>query len=806
MITPLDMTVFRTIRVLVVLLIFLVAGPATLATAQEIASVQKMSRFELSQRVASTRTFSLDLFDASAEDALRALASKTNYRLSYQPQSLPSHRRVTLSMRGVTPEEALHRVVEELGITYEVANSGHVVLRNRPEPVAAPIEELQHTVSGNVTDAESGNAMPGVNVRVKGTTIGTITNALGDYQLVVPTSEETLVFSFVGFLPQEVAINGRETIDVALETDVAGLEELVVVGYGVQRRSDVTGSVGIASPADIEQPTFNVLQSLRGKVAGVTIFSNSGSPSGSNRVIIRGVGSINASSDPLYVVDGVAMRNIETLNPSDIASIEVLKDASATAIYGARGANGVILITTRRGGNEGIVVGYNSEISAGHMLGRMDVMNAAEFMEVQRIGIQNAPLFNTYDPGREPFLDLSDRRLFDENGNPLYDTDWQAEATRTAVSHNHQLSLQYGGEVSSLGAFLNYTDRQGILLNSYMQRASLRVAYDVTPTSWLSLGTNMTINRTWENNIEEGGGGHEVRRVMIEMPPIFPVRWPDGTWTNSTQANGFTFEGQPNPVHRLLEEDRLRDRTRLYGNTYAAFQLTPHLQLRSEFGLDVTDYEARNYGPSNLIAGGFPDGNASIVNSESMFWQSENYLTYQQEFGVHRLNSVLGASWQQNIDRGNGISARGFSDDFFRFNNIGTATDFNPPWSWSNDWTMNSYFTRVSYTYANKYMATATGRIDGSSRYGADSKYGIFPSIGVAWLVSNEPFMASISAIDQLRLRTSYGVTGNSEIGLYQSLATIGSGTTLIGGGRVPSSFVQRLPNPDLEWEKTHQY
>ncbi|MFW6157576.1 MAG: SusC/RagA family TonB-linked outer membrane protein, partial [Balneolaceae bacterium] len=637
----------------------------------------------------------------------------------------------------------------------------------------------EDVVQGTVTDVESGDAMPGVNILVKGTSTGITTDVNGRYELTVPSLNDTLVFSFIGYQNLEEPINGRNEINVELQPQAIAGDELVVVGYGVQRRSEITGSVGIAAEDDLEQPTFNALQSLRGKVSGVNIFTNSGAPTGSNRVVIRGIGSINASADPLYVVDGVVMDNIDTMNPNDIESVEVLKDASATAIYGARGANGVILVTTERGGEaEGITVGYNADFSIGRMRGRMDAMNAEEFMEVQRIGIENAPLFDDYDPGDEPELDLSDERLFDSQGNPLYDTDWQKEATRTALSHDHQFSVQAGGERSSFGGFLNYTDREGIFLNSYMQRANLKLVYDANPTDWLSVGTNLSLNRTWENNVEEGGGGQEVRRTIIEMPPIFPIKWDDGTYTNSTQADGFTFEGQANPVHRLLEEDRLRDRTQIFGNTFLALQITPELEFRTQLGVNNELYEFRNYGPTDLIAGGFPDGNASISNGEQTYWQNENFLTYLREAGPHRINSILGASWQQRLERGNSLNARGFSDDFFRYNNVGTATDSDPPSSYAEDWTMNSYFTRVSYTYDEKYMVTGTARVDGSSRFGEDSKYGFFPSAGVAWLISDENFMADIDFIDMLRLRSSYGVTGNSEIGLYQSLATVGSGTT----------------------------
>lgn len=663
-------------------------------------------------------------------------------------------------------------------------------------------------VSGTVTEV-NGEPLVGVNVSIQGTTIGTSTDMNGEYTLSVPETDVVLLFSYIGFEQQLIEVNGRSTIDVVLRLDTTQLDDLVVVGYGTQRRSDITGSVGIVTNTELEQPTFNTLQSLRGKVAGVNIFTNSGSPTGSNRVVIRGVGTINASTNPLYVVDGVVMENIDYINPNDIQSIEVLKDASSTAIYGARGANGVILITTQRGADigEGMTVSYNSDVSIGRMRGKMDLLDANQFMEVLERGYENATKYGNYAPGEEPVLTRNDPRLFDASGNPIYNTDWQDAATRTAFSQNHQLGIQTGNENSSFGAFLNYTDREGIMLNSYMQRASLKLVYDVNPREWLTLGTNVTFNRTWENSIQESGGNQMPRRTMIEMPPIFPITFDNGAWANSFSIeDDYGFEAMANPVHVLETRDRIRDRTQIFGNTFIAIQLLDNLEFRSQLGIDNMLFENRDYNPTDLINISAPDGYAGIGNSEMLFWQSENYLTYIEEVGAHRINSVLGASWQQRNYRSNNLSANGFSDDFFRFNNIGTATDPNPPGSYADDWTMNSYFARVSYTYDNKYMATFTGRIDGSSRFGDNSKYGYFPSGGLAWLVSDEAFMSDFNQVDVLRLRTSYGVTGNSEIGLYQSLATIGSGTTLIEGVRQPSSFVQRLANPDLEWEKTKQF
>lgn len=690
------------------------------------------------------------------------------------------------------------------------ANSGERGLSELNET----IEEIQQeTVTGTVVDAASGEPLVGVTVLVRGTSIGTTTGMDGTFSLDLPDNAEALVFSFIGYTSQIVPTEGQTEFEIELSTDVTALDDLVVVGYGTQRRSEITGSVGIVRGDDLTPTSFNALQAMRGKVAGVNIFTNSGAPSGSNRVVIRGTGSLNASTDPLFIVDGVAMENgINYLNPNDIESIEVLKDASATAIYGARGANGVIMVTTTRGGTgESLVIGYDTNLSLGRMRGRMDVMNAEEFMEVQRIGLENVPLFDsTVD--QAPTLNTSlDPDLFDGNGNPLYDTDWQDEATRTAFSQDHNLSIQGGTERSSLGAVLNYTEREGIFLNSFMDRASIKVTYDVTPRDWLSFGTNITFNRIKENHVEEGGGGQDVRRTIVEMSPIFPVTWPEGTeragtFSNSTQANSLTLEGQSNPVHRLLEEDRERERNQIFGNTYLAVQLSDNLEFRTQFGINREQFEENRYRPNDMVAAGAPDGIANFGTNEMFYWQSENFLTYEQDFERSRITALLGASWQERQFNSFNQQVSGFTDNFFGFNNFGAATNVNSPNSNAFEWTMNSYFNRVTYNLDDRYTLTFTGRLDGSSRFGADSKWGFFPSAGFSWLASNEDFMSDLDFINELRFRTSYGVTGNTEIGVFQSLATVGSGTTLIGGNRSSTSFTTRLPNPELEWEKTYQF
>ncbi|HEY9489558.1 MAG TPA: SusC/RagA family TonB-linked outer membrane protein, partial [Chryseosolibacter sp.] len=476
-------------------------------------------------------------------------------------------------------------------------------------------------VNGKVTD-ETNTPLPGVNVLIKGSTIGTVTDTDGQYSIAAPDANAILVFSFIGYVTKEIPVDGQSQINVQLLTDVQTLSEIVVVGYGTQKKSDLTGSVGQVSSEEIlERPISNVLQGLQGRVAGVNVFLNSGSPTASPRVVIRGMGTINSSSGPLYVVDGVVMEDIAFLNPYDIESMEVLKDASSTAIYGARGANGVILISTRRGAKtEGLVVGYDGFVSLGTLRKKMDVMNAAEWLSVVETGFANTPKYNANE---NPVFTTSDPDLFDANGNPLYDTDWQEETTRDALSHNHQISLQSRSEKSSLGTFINYARLEGIMVNSWLERINAKIAYDMHPKDWFSMGMNLLVNVTKENAVEEGGGAQVPRRTMIEMPPIFPVKFPDGTWSNSQMISDlYLLEAMANPVHVLETEDRLRNRTQLFGNIYFTFHLAEGLDLKTQFGFDNHDRLFRRYAPDDLInIASNQGGVAEIENQDVTYWQ-----------------------------------------------------------------------------------------------------------------------------------------------------------------------------------------
>ncbi|MBN2639167.1 MAG: TonB-dependent receptor [Bacteroidales bacterium] len=745
-----------------------------------------------------TTKLTLDIQGKRISDVLREIEETSKYRFFYQREQVDVERKVNVQATEKSVDEILTTLFHDRGISFKIMEDNLILL------TAEKVElQQEKVIRGKVTDINN-QPLPGVTVIVRGTNSGTVTDIDGNFSIPNVPADGYLLFSFVGMRTQELSVSGKNTIDVVLYEETIGIDEVVAIGYGTQKKSDATGSISVATADDILRAApFNALAGLKGKVSGVNIFTNSGQPGGPTRVMIRGIGTINSSSNPLYVVDGVVMEDFQFLNPNDIERIDVLKDASATAIYGARGANGVIMVTTKRGlEKEGISVSYNGYVSISHKASKMDLMNADEFMEAMEVSFENDQKWY----GGTRTFNVSDPKLFDSSGNPLYDTDWQDEATRTAMSHSHQLSVQQGGKNSSVGAFLNYTDLQGVMLNTFMKRVNTKLTYDAKPLKWLSTGFNLLVNHSWQNDTDEGGGSQVARRTMIEMPAIFPVKWTDGSWVNSQSTDDFSFEAMANPVHLLETQERMRYRTQIFGNTSLTFHLLPGLDLRTQFGVDAHLRKWREYSPNDLINISAPNGYAFMSDTQQFYWQEETYLTFNKVIDKHRINAVAGLSWQERTYNYMSVSASGFKDNFFTYNNLGAATNPGAPSSTYNRWAMNSYFVRGAYTYNDKYMATVTARMDGSSKFGKNNKYAFFPSVGLGWLVSNEDFMSNISAIDQLKLHASYGVTGNSEIAAYRSLATVASGTYLIDGARQSISYAARLANPDLKWEKTNQF
>lgn len=707
--------------------------------------------------------------------------------------------------------------------------------------LGSPVKALANSVSKPLTEVSSvqqknkviitvvddkNEPIVGASIMIVSSQAGAITDINGQCDISAASGDEIRVSS-IGYVTQTIKLGKGGSMRVVLLDDKQLLDEVVVVGYGTMRKSDLTGSSSTTKGSDIlKVQGFNALEGLKGKAAGVNIFNNTGQPGGEMRVIIRGISTINASSSPLYIVDGVAMTDFQFLNPNDIESIEVLKDASSAAIYGARGANGVIMVTTKRGNaGKGVHVKYDGSLSVSSMARKMDVMNASEWMSAFKQGLENANQFQGMNFDTDLSKIFTDSRYFDGNGNPLYDTDWQDECSRVAVSHNHELSIQRSGDNgSSVGAFLNFTDQQGILRNTYYKRVNAKFAYDDNPTKWLSTGVNLLVNHSWGNHTSDNPYGQGALRTMIEQLPWLPVQL-NGEYIQNNMINTtgilkdknnpnsgyqtFSPEGVANPVELLERVQVVQYKTQIFGNAAFTSHLAKGLDLRTQLGIDYHNNRSKGYTPfqpHQLIDQGASQGSASASNSNSLYWQEETYLTYVNDFGKHRLNAMAGASWQARKYDYFGASDNTFTDDYYGYYNLGSGTLKPSVGSDYDKWAMNSYFLRLAYNYNNTYMATVTGRYDGSSKFGKNNKYAFFPSVGLGWLVSNERFMKDVETISKLKLHTSFGMTGNSEIGTYRSLATVSQSTTILGGKMVTVSYLDNMPNANLKWEKTAQW
>lgn len=670
--------------------------------------------------------------------------------------------------------------------------------------------QAQHKVSGQVTTATDNTPLAGVTISVKGKATGAATDATGHYSLTVPSGNVVLVFSFIGFIGQEVPVNDRTTINVNLADDVQQLQQVVAIGYGTAKKSDLTGSVATVSPEKLtDRAPVNAVDALQGRVAGMEVLNNSAAPGAGSRVRIRGINSINTGKDPLVVLDGIIGIDLNMINPNDIASVEVLKDASATAIYGARGANGVILVTTKRGVSNQSQLTYDGFVSLSTRQRSVPSLNSKEFMEIYNRAIDNA---EKYDPagfaaGAYPRITPESRpKLFDGSGNPLYNTSWEDEVYRPAVSTNHALAYRGGNASTRYSLSLGYTGENGIMISSTNERYNGKVTLDSDVKPWLTIGGSLMGIRNKQHVVDDGNGGLNVPRLVAEAIPLIPVKYPDGSWSKNNDFYA-SAEGD-NPVRVARERGADRTTSQFYGDVYLNFKFSKELEFRTQFSTILHNYKNNFYSGRDLRnVSADQRGVADITMLSRTYWQSENYLTWKKDIGDHAITGMVGASWNKERTEDLNVHGENFLDDFFQWKNIAAANNIPKNNIYGNlyGFQLNSYFTRWSYGYRSKYLLTLTGRYDGSSKFGANNKYAFFPSAGVAWRVSEEPFLKRSTVINNLKLRASIGLTGNQEIASYTSLQFLSTSNVLFADGLNTGLYRSSFGNPDLKWETTRQ-
>ncbi|SHE54302.1 TonB-linked outer membrane protein, SusC/RagA family [Mariniphaga anaerophila] len=666
----------------------------------------------------------------------------------------------------------------------------------------------QKSISGKVTDASS-EPLPGVTIVIKGTTQGTVTGMDGTYSISNIPEGGTLQFSFVGMTTQEIQVGNETTINVTLVADAIGIEEVVAIGYGVVRKSDLTGSVAQVTFTDQNtKPITSADQLLQGKVSGVQVIQSSGAPGAGMGFQIRGGNSLG-SNQPLIVLDGYPIdansggnslggdysvnqqpqnNPLANINPNEIETIEILKDASSTAIYGSRGANGVVLITTKRGKKGRDQVEFNYRMDVAQMSNKIDVLNTPDFINYANEGALN--------DGVDP---IYDQAAIDTISSVNYN--WQDEIYRTAITHDYQLRFSGGDDRSNYSIIGSYLDQQGTIKNSDFTRGGLRFNYDRKVFDNLNIKLNVFTSKS-KSNISLNSGTEGLSSANLVTSALLALPFQKG-YNDSGEIDQTTTE---NPLTLLELTKDLQENTLIIANTQIDLKLTNDLTLVSNIGVNNNDGIRQSYYPRGTFTGDNYKGYAYRNQSTVFNFLSENTLNFVKDFGDHSINAVAGYSWQQWNRRSIGVSATDFSNDNLTYESFQSGNAPGTAYTQHREWALSSFLGRINYSYMNRYLLTATARYDGSTRLAEGNKWALFPSVAAAWKLHNESFMADAEIINTLKLRASYGTSGNQSIGVGSTKVLLGSDAYVVNGGIVKGLIKNNMANTTLGWETTAQY
>lgn len=774
------------------------------------------------------QNISVDLQGATLEEALDSITAQTNLKVAYLREAISAGKQITMNDDVTTVLEALRSTIRGTDLRLVQATDDQLVLTERANPLGrevrtaapgiqgsakhvstpklatfTPKQLQQGTIAGTVTDASTGNPLPGVNVVIEETQEGASTAPDGTFEIAgIEAGSYTVRASFVGYrdaVREGVQVRADETttINFSLQRGTAGLQEVVVVGYGQEQRRDLTGSISSVDAGELEETaSASFDQALQGKVAGVRIVQSNGAPGAAPIVRVRGRTSILGNSQPLYVVDGVPIGRggggggesnpLATIDPNDIASIDVLKDASATAIYGARGSNGVIQITTKGGEAGQRRVNFGTNVGVSNMK-TLDAMNASQYVEVANDRAENGGL-------AKPF----------PNGVPegASDTDWSDVVTRTGLTQEYSMSVSGGDETGTYRVAGSFRDEEGTIKNSGLRRASFRVNLEEEIGNF-SISPRLSVSRVWE---DQRGNGVD-QRDTFEPPPILSPRQEDGSFTTFSTLSQFPFSP---PTENPLAETQLGvdedTQDRILGNITLEYQLMDGLTAQVQGGADVNRSQSDFFNPQSAAL------NTTITSAaESRFlgtrWLAEGRLTFDRTVATNHDLSVTGvATWEKERGRFLSASAEGFVSDALENNNLAAGERAGTPQNNTSESTLISYVGRADYTWLDRYLLTLTGRIDGSSVFGAQNKWGAFPSAAIGWRISEEEFLQDIDAITNLKLRLSWGISGNQAIAPYQTLAQYTPTDVAFNRSRQVGLYVSGIPNPNLNWETTEQF
>lgn len=771
------------------------------------------------QRTSDKNLMSINFTNVTLEKALEILAERINVGFSYNPDVMPN-KVVSIEMKNVQAHEIIYKLLESTNLEPVLPPSKDVIiLREKESLMEADI--IQDTVTGTVRDAETGEVLPGVNVivvdseEVNGTTIGTTTNVDGYFEIDVPEDLNTLAFTFIAYQRQEVDIDGRDVLNIEMVSDVQLLDDVVVIGYGTLERSQVSTSISSVELEGIsDQVSSSLDRSLEGQVAGLSVQQTTGAPGGGSVMRIRGSGSIGAGDNPLVVIDGVPIQNsfdknqspLSIINQSDIESIDVLKGVSATSIYGSRGSNGVILVETKSGISGQTQVSFNASSGFQSQLPseKLDLLNAQEYARWRQENAFERAAFN----GNE--IDISD--IPEEYRNPEElgkGVDWNDVMTRTAPVQNYDLSVSHGTE-NFRGYFsIGYTDEQGVVEETSFDRFTMRANLDYQANDYFEVGVN--INPVVRNYGNEASATRTfpfgLANTLSPLDGPFQDEGPfengpfDGEWDLNITSDGMFNNG--NPLYALKNRTDKTRQTDLYLQPYVQFNVWDKFSFKSLLNTQY-GYSDNEFFKPSTVSGMFQsppvDIDGSFSTNQIFNWQFENTLNYQHTIKGHTFNGILGYTRERYNSRSSLQEGSGFPGDDVRTLNAANELSGN---TFETEWTMVSYMARLSYDYQKKYLLTGTLRRDGSSRFGADNRWGNFPSVSVGWVITQEDFFPESEWITDLKIRASYGTSGNNNIGNFTHIPTVNQNNYTFGGSTTSGRIPTALGNPTLSWERS---
>lgn len=726
---------------------------------------------------------SIRMNNVKLDKILNEIENQTDYLFIYNNQ-VDINKITSVKVKNEAVAQVLDRILSGIGINYELEGTHIILTTEAIKDLHA--QQQAKTVTGTVTDV-SGEPIIGANIRIKGTTTGTITDIDGNFSIEAEP-QSVIEVSYIGYLTQETVINNQKSIRFLLKEDTKTLDEVVVIGYGVQKKADLTGSVANINTEKLNtQSNANIGQALQGKIAGVDIVSQGGAPGSGTRIMVRGIGTLNNAS-PLYIVDGMYMNSIDHINPNDIASIDVLKDASSAAIYGSRAANGVIIVTTKEGSNtEGkpiIDLSVNLGIStASKFLDMLDAKGWAEVTTIARQAIGKPALDMATDLANKP------------------DNDWQDIMFRPALMQNYNLSVKGGGKYSTYYTGLGYFNQDGIVKGTNYQRYNIQSKNDYK-RGIFSAGTNLIISFSHDKPLHQELRGGMIGTILQSVPTLEKY--------DDTREGGYggTYGDVVNIPHPLaIIDDNIMDRynenVKIFANLYAQIELFKGLKYKLNLTPDFSFERYKNY--LNKYDFGLATNSITQLTERQRRRRNilvENLLTFDRTFGEHKISALAGYTYQDSRFRHIQAYGEGLPQGLEEID-AATTNRSNEGNSWRS--VLTSILGRVFYSYQNKYLFTATIRRDGSSKFGKNNRYGYFPSFSLGWNVAEEKFMENVHWLDQLKLRGGYGVLGNQEIDNYQYSSTITTGINYPdgNGGLLQGAFPKNFANPDIKWEET---